>query len=116
MSRTVRINATMDEELVRRIDAYAAERYEDRSTALRQLADFALRELHLRAALEAYRQGRVSLRELASTLGVDVWKAHDLLRAEGVAVAQGAREESRSALDAMIADLHGEGDAADSIG
>lgn len=101
----MRINATMDGDLLRRIDAYAADRFEDRSTALRQLADFALRELHLRGAVEAYEQGRVSLREFAATLGVDVWKAHDLLRAAGVAVAQGAREETRRGLDDMIADL-----------
>ena len=41
MSRTVRVNATMDDELVRRIDAFAERRYEDRSTAIRQLVDFA---------------------------------------------------------------------------
>lgn len=43
MSRAVRVNATMDQELLRRIDAFAASRYEDRSTAMRQLVDFALR-------------------------------------------------------------------------
>lgn len=94
-ARTVRVNATMDEELVRRIDAYARRHYEDRSTALRQLADFALRELALRDALEAYRDGRVSLREFARALGVDVWAAHDLLRANGVAVAQSPRGDPR---------------------
>ncbi len=45
MTRAIRVNATMDEEILRRVDAFAASRYEDRSTALRQLVDFALREL-----------------------------------------------------------------------
>lgn len=94
MNHTVRVNATMDAALVSRIDAYAQRHLEDRSTALRQLADFALREMALRDALAAYRDGRVSLREFARTLGVDTWHAHDLLRAHGVAVAQGGREES----------------------
>ncbi|MGI9016962.1 MAG: UPF0175 family protein, partial [Euzebya sp.] len=89
MAETVRINATMDADLLRRIDAYANAHLEDRSTALRQLADFALRELAMRDALDAYRGGRVSLREFARVLAVDVWTAHDLLRAHGVAVAQG---------------------------
>jgi predicted HTH domain antitoxin len=102
MSRAVRVNATMDEELVRRVDAFAAGRYEDRSTALRQLVDFALRELHKREALEAYRSSRVTLREVARTLGLDVWGAHDLLAAEGVAVAQGDREETRADLMAAL--------------
>lgn len=99
----VRINATMDEALVRRIDAYAEQHLEDRSTALRQLADFALREMALRSALEAYRKGRVSLREFARTLGVDTWQAHDLLRADDVAVAQGAREETTTGLAKVLA-------------
>lgn len=105
MSRAVRVNATMDEELVRRIDAFADRRHEDRSTAIRQLVAFALRELHKREAIEAYRAGRVTLREFGVSLGVGVWEAHDLLRAEGVAVAQGARGETRSSLDAAVAAL-----------
>ena len=52
MTHTVRINATLDDRLLARIDAFAAGRPEDRSTALRQLADFALRELALRDATE----------------------------------------------------------------
>ncbi|MQB02190.1 MAG: hypothetical protein GEU78_18390 [Actinobacteria bacterium] len=102
MSRAVRINATMDEELLRRVDAFAAARYEDRSTAVRQLVDFALRELHKRDALDAYRGGRVTLREFARTLGLDLWSAHDLLRSEGVAVAQGERSETRAAMEAAL--------------
>ncbi len=94
MSRTVRINASMDDELVARIDAYAERYLEDRSTALRQLADFALRELALRDALEAYRQGRVSLREFARALGLDTWAAHDVLRSNEVAIARADRAET----------------------
>lgn len=33
MARTVRINATLDTDLLERIDAFAASRLEDRSTA-----------------------------------------------------------------------------------
>lgn len=102
MSQAVRLNATMDEELLRRLDAYAQDHYEDRSTALRQLVDFALRELRKRDALDAYRSGRVTLREFARALGLDVWAAHDLLRSEGVEVSQGDRAETASALDAMV--------------
>jgi hypothetical protein len=103
MSRSMRINATMDAELLRRVDAFAAQRYEDRSTAVRQLLDFALRELHKRDALDAYRASRLTLREFARALGLDVWAAHDLLRSEGVAVAQGDRIETRDAFEAVLA-------------
>lgn len=105
MSRTVRVNATMDDELVARIDAYAERHLEDRSTALRQLADFALRELALRDALEAYRQGRVSLREFARALGLDIWAAHDVLRSNEVAVAQADRAETAADVADVVARL-----------
>ncbi|CAN5350353.1 hypothetical protein BH23ACT9_BH23ACT9_21830 [soil metagenome] len=105
MPKTVRINATIDADLLSRIDAYAERHLEDRSTALRQLADFALRELALRDALDAYRGGRVTIRELARTLAVDTWTAHDLLRANGVAVAQGDRAESAPGLQSVLDDL-----------
>jgi hypothetical protein len=92
----------MDADLLRRLDAYAKDHYEDRSTALRQLVDFALRELQKREALKAYRSGRVTLREFASALGLSIWSAHDLLRAEGVAVGQGERLETKTALAAVV--------------
>ena len=57
MSRAVRVNATIDEELLRRVDAYARSHYEDRSTAVRQLLDFALRELHKRGCADGVRGG-----------------------------------------------------------
>ncbi|MGH4019052.1 MAG: hypothetical protein ACRDT0_07400 [Pseudonocardiaceae bacterium] len=105
MGQAVRVNATMDEELLRRVDAFAASHYEDRSTALRQLVDFALRELHKREALDAYRVGRITLRDFARTLGLDIWGAHDLLRAEGVPVGQGERSETSTALRDTLAEL-----------
>ena len=101
MSQAVRLNATMDEDLLRRLDAYARDHYEDRSTALRQLVDFALRELRKQDALKAYRSGRVTLRDFARALGLDTWAAHDLLRAEGVEISQGDRAETSPALDAV---------------
>jgi predicted HTH domain antitoxin len=112
MSQAVRLNATMDVDLLRRLDAYAKEHYEDRSTALRQLVDFALRELRKRDALKAYRSGRVTLREFARALGLGMWAAHDLLRAEGIDVAQGDRAETAGALEAVLREAsppHGAG-------
>lgn len=100
--QAVRVNATMDEDLLRRVDAYAADHYEDRSTALRQLVDFALRELRKRDALDAYRSGRVTLRDVAQALGLSAWATHDLLRAEGVEVARGDRTETSAALEATL--------------
>ena len=102
MPKSVRVNTTLDEELLRRIDAYADAHLEDRSTAIRQLVDFALREQAKREALDAYRLGRLTLRELADLLRLDIWKAQDLLLFEGVAVAQGRRSETADALEALL--------------
>lgn len=102
MTEMARINATMDAGLLARLDAFAASRFEDRSTAIRQLVDFALRELTKRDALAAYTAGRLTTRDLGATLGLDAWGTADLLAAEGVAAAQGARSETRSALEALL--------------
>jgi hypothetical protein len=40
-----------------------------------------------------------------AALGLGTWQAHDLLRAEGVAVARGDRAETAAALDAVLGDL-----------
>ena len=58
-----------------------------------------------RDAIEAYRSGRVTLREFARALGLEVWPAHDLLAAEGVAIAQGDRGETKAALEALQKNL-----------
>jgi hypothetical protein len=97
----MRVNTVMSEDLVRRLDAFAKGRHEDRSTAIRQLVDFALREISAREALDAYREGRVTLRELARTLGLDVWGAHDFLASRGIAVAQGTAAETSASLAAV---------------
>ena len=102
MSKAVRVNTTMDQELLDRVDAFAGTRHEDRSTAIRQLADFALREMAKRDALTAYQQGRLTLRELARALGLDIWAAQDLLASEGVAVAQGSRDDTLAALRELV--------------
>lgn len=60
-----------------------------------------------REAIEAYRGGRLTLRELARSLGLDVWGVHDLLASEGVAASQGRREETLGALEDVIAELGG---------
>lgn len=112
MSRTVRINATLDADLLARIDAFAAARLEDRSTAIRQLVDQALRDLSKKEALQAYQEARLTLRELASTLRLDVWSTQDLLAAEGVAVAQGGRGETAAALAEVLGQRTDPGSAA----
>jgi len=65
-----------------------------RGAALRGPLDRAAPACRLRVAgaaeagaLDAYRSGRGALRDFGRALGLTTWQAHDLLRAEGVAVA-----------------------------
>lgn len=105
MSDIARVNATLDRDLLERVDQYAARHREDRSTAIRQLLDIALRELAKHDGLHAYREGRLTLRDLALMLGLDIWATHDLLSAEGVAIAQGTMAETARDAAAVLAEL-----------
>ncbi|MEO6121364.1 MAG: hypothetical protein ABIW46_08305 [Acidimicrobiales bacterium] len=104
-SDVVRVNATIDRALLDRVDRFADHHSEDRSTAIRQLLRVALRHLATGEAVAAYRQQRLTLRQLAEALDLDVWGAHDLLASEGVAIAQGGRLETSADLDAVIRSL-----------
>lgn len=105
MTDIARVNATLDRDLLERVDHYAARHREDRSTAIRQLLDLALRELAKGDGLEAYRGGRLTIRELAGMLGLDVWATHDFLSSEGVAVAQGTMAETAVDAGAVLAEM-----------
>lgn len=102
MADLVRVNATLDRALLERVDTFAEGRLEDRSTAIRQLLDHALRDLSTEESVAAYEAGRITLRELADVLRLSIWATHDLLASRGVAVAQGARAETADALIAAI--------------
>ncbi len=102
MTDIVRINATLDRSLLERLDRYAARNAEDRSTAIRQLLRLALLQLSKEDALHSYRQGRLTLRQLAEALDLGIWEAHDLLASEGVAVAQGSMRETAADLEALL--------------
>ena len=102
MTDVVRINATVDRSLLERVDRYAEQHSEDRSTAIRQLLRVALRQLAKDEAVAAYRRGRLTIRQFAALLDLDLWGAHDLLASEGVAVAQGTRAETAADLEHVL--------------
>lgn len=108
MTDVVRVNTTLDATLLRRLDTFAASHFEDRSTAIRQLIDIGLREQSKREALEAFRLGRLTVREFARALGLSYWGAQDLLASEGVAVAQGDVEETAATVESFLVRLQAE--------
>lgn len=84
--KMVKIAVSLNQELLERLDRYAEEHLEGRSTALRQLLDFALKQKRLEQLTEQYRQGLLTLREVAGALGLSYRKAEALLAHEGVPV------------------------------
>lgn len=84
--KVVRINASLNEEILALIDAYANALHEDRSTAIRQLVVKGLTTENLKRAIDAYKHGKISLREMTHLVKIDYWEAQDLLLREGIPV------------------------------
>lgn len=84
--KVVRINATLSEEILAIVDAYAEALHEDRSTAIRQLVMKGLTYENLRRAVDSYKHGKITLREMSSLLRMDYWEVQDMLLREGIAV------------------------------
>ena len=82
--------------MLERIDSFAKKRYEDRSTAIRQLMSVGLRERNKREVVEAYRINRITLREAAELLSVDYWGVQDILAEEGIPISDLTEAEVES--------------------
>lgn len=92
----VRVNVTLYRDMLKKIDSFAKKRYEDRSTAIRQLMSIGLRERSRKEVVEAYRDNRITLREAAKLLSVDYWEAQDILVEEGIPVSDLTEDEVES--------------------
>ncbi|HID30000.1 MAG TPA: hypothetical protein EYP19_08350, partial [Desulfobacterales bacterium] len=78
--KMVRVNFTAPKELIERVEQFAQERLEDRSTAIRQLVQEGLKALLTDKVLEQFQRGGLSLREASARLGIDLREFQDLLR------------------------------------
>jgi len=84
--KLVRVNVTLRKDLLEKIDEYAKNKYEDRSTAMRQLVSLGLQEGNKKEVAYAYQNKRITLREAADLLGTDYYGAQDILAEEGIPV------------------------------
>ncbi len=71
-----KVSISMPEEILNVVDIIAKRKYEDRSTAVRQLLGEAMKEELLRMCSK----GKLTQREAASSLKVSLWELHDLAR------------------------------------
>jgi len=79
-----RVNTTMPESLLRRVDLYSKLNYEDRATAIRQLVAEGLRVKLQQTVLEQFRKGKITIRQGAELLGVTYMEMDDLLRENNI--------------------------------
>jgi metal-responsive CopG/Arc/MetJ family transcriptional regulator len=70
MNSVRRVNTTMPESLLRKVDLYSELNLEDRATAIRQLVAEGLRVKLQETVLERYRKSQITLRQGAELLGI----------------------------------------------
>ena len=75
-----RVNTTMPESLLRKVDLYSELNLEDRATAIRQLVAEGLRVKLKETVLDQYKKGKITLRQGAELLGLTYLEMDELLR------------------------------------
>ena len=75
-----RVNTTMPESLLGKVDLYSRLNLEDRATAIRQLVAEGLRVKLQQTVLEQYRKGKITIRQGAELLGITYMEMDELLR------------------------------------
>ena len=80
----LRVNTTLNSKLLQRVDQFAEENLEDRSTAVRQLISKGLLALQEEKILKLFQEARVTVREAAKELGITYWEMNDLLEKRNI--------------------------------
>ena len=75
-----RVNTTMPESLLKKVDLYSELNLEDRATAIRQLVAEGLRVKLEQTVLEQFRKRKITLRQGAELLGITYLEMNELLR------------------------------------
>jgi len=90
-----RVNTTMQESLLKRVDLYSELNLEDRATAIRQLVAEGLRVKLQETVLEQYKKSRVTLRQAAEMLGITYLEMNQLLRENHIPLVRDAKAVGR---------------------
>ena len=97
MEVMVRVNATLYPELLKRIDFYAEQRFEDRSTAIRQLIAEGLKTELKAKVIQALKEKRLTIREAAELLGVEYWEIQQIMDEGGIGLIDATESEIANA-------------------
>ena len=93
MEKAVRVNTTLYPELLKRIDFYAEQRLEDRSTAIRQLISEGLKTELKAKVIGFLKDKKLTVREAAELLNVEYWEMQQIMDEEGVNLIDISEEE-----------------------
>lgn len=84
MEEMVRVNTTLYPRLLKRIDFYAEQKLEDRSTAIRQLITEGLKTELKAKVIQNLNEKKLTVREAAELLGVEYWEMQQIIDETGV--------------------------------
>lgn len=93
MEKVERVNTTLYPEQLRRIDFYAEQRLEDRSTAIRQLIAEGLKTELKAKVVASLKEKKLTIREAAELLGVEYWEMQQIMDEEGIPLIDISEEE-----------------------
>lgn len=93
MEKVIRVNTTLYPELLKRVDFYAEQRLEDRSTAIRQLIAEGLKKELKTKVIESLKEKKLTIREAAEILDVEYWEMQQIMDEEGVELIEVSENE-----------------------
>lgn len=93
MEKVERVNTTLYPKQLRRIDFYAEQRLEDRSTAIRQLIAEGLKTELKAKVIASLKEKKLTVREAAELLGVEYWEMQQIMDEEGISLIDISEEE-----------------------
>lgn len=99
------VTARLPKEMIREVERLAEKMKVDRSELIRRLLDSALREKRLEDAVQAYRDGRVTLWKAAETAGISLREMMDTVRERKIPVSY-TLEDLRRDLDYVKREAH----------
>lgn len=106
MKKTIRVNTTLNVPLLEKIDQFAQENLEDRSTAVRQLIAKGLFALQEEKILNSFKKGLVTVREAASLLGLSYWELNELLEKKNIPLTNLSEIELKERAKTMLPVKH----------
>lgn len=86
MEKVIRVNTTLYPKLLKRVDFYAEQKLEDRSTAIRQLISEGLKKELKTKVMESLKEKKLTIREAAEILDVEYWEVQQIIDEEGIEI------------------------------